>query len=428
MGRIHFLIAALAFSGFLTVASSPLQAEPEGKADKAVWPQWRGPQRDGIVQTTPSWPNTLQNGSFETLWRVDLAEGYPGPIVSEDAIFVAETKNRQDEIVRALDRKTGKQLWEYSWKGSMTVPFFAASNGSWIRSTPAYDGKSLYIAGMRDVLVCLDAKTGKPRWRVDFMERYKTPLPAFGFVCSPLVDGDAVYVQAAASFLKLNKNSGETIWRSLQDNGGMYGSAFSSPTISTIDGKKQILVQTRTTLAGVDMGSGEPLWKQDIPAMRGMNILTPTVYKNGIFISAYGAKTYLFQPEKDSVKTAWTLPFDANMSSPVIIGKYAYLHLKNQRFTCVDLESGKTMWTTSKAFGKYWSMVAQGDKILALDQKGILYLIKANPEKFELIDEKKVSDQETWGHIAIAGDEIFIRELKGLIALRWTQPKTAQAK
>ncbi|MFM7150450.1 MAG: hypothetical protein ACKO23_11455, partial [Gemmataceae bacterium] len=92
MGRIHFPIAALALSSFLAISHGNLQAEQEGKADKAVWPQWRGPQRDGIVQTTPTWPNTLQNGSFETLWRVDLAEGYPGPIVSEEAIFVAETK------------------------------------------------------------------------------------------------------------------------------------------------------------------------------------------------------------------------------------------------------------------------------------------------------------------------------------------------
>ncbi|MFO0877495.1 MAG: PQQ-binding-like beta-propeller repeat protein [Gemmataceae bacterium] len=417
------MFARLLFTG---VALACLAQHVSADDNPAQWMQWRGPQRDGIVQGPP-WPATLQGSALEERWRVELAEGYPGPIVGKDRIFVVETRTKSDEVVRCLDRKTGKQLWEYSWKGSMTVPFFASANGSWVRSTPGYDGESLYVAGMRDVLVCLDATTGKPRWKADLMERYKTPLPAFGFVCSPLVDDQAVYVQAAASFLKINKKTGETLWRTLSDGGGMYGSAFSSPIFATIQGKKQIVVQTRTTLAGVDLDKGTVLWKQEIPAFRGMNILTPTMHGDAIFTSAYGAKTYLFRPEKDGVKTVWTLPMDANMSSPVIIGKHAYLHLKNQRFTCIDLENGKTCWTTAKPFGKYMSMVAQGDRILALDQRGILFLFKANPEKFEQIDERRVSKQETWGHLAVVGDEIYIRELKGLTVFRWAPTRSAQA-
>lgn len=395
----------------LLVICSSLAAEQD-------WPQWRGPSRDSVVSGN-NWPNSLQSPRLEPLWRVELAEGYPGPIVASDRVFVAETRDRSEETVRALDRKTGKQLWEFGWKGSMTVPFFARANGSWIRSTPAYDGESLFVAGMRDVLVCLDGKTGKLRWKADLMERYQTPLPAFGFVCSPVVDKEAVYVQAAASLLKLDKKTGETIWRTLKDGGGMYGSAFSSPIMTSLNEKKQLVVQTRTTLAGVDLATGEVLWKHDIPATKGMNILTPVIWKERIFISAYGAKTYLFQPEGQTVKTVWDLPMDANMSSPVVVGKHAYLHLRNQRFCCVELETGKVAWTTAKTFGKYWSMVVQGDKILALDQRGILYLIKANPEKFELIDERPISKEETWGHLAVVGDELYIRELKGLAVYRW---------
>jgi outer membrane protein assembly factor BamB len=207
-----------------------------------------------------AWPDKLSN--LEKSWRMPLDKGYSGPIVSKDRVWVAETRQAKDEVVRCLDRATGKQRWETSWPGSMTVPFFARANGSWIRSTPAYDGESLYVAGMRDVLVCLDAATGKERWRVDFMERFKSPLPAFGFVSSPLVEGDAVYVQAGASLVKLNKKTGETLWRTLKDEGGMYGSAFSSPTFATLAGKRQLLVQTRTTLAGVEPEDGSVLWGQ----------------------------------------------------------------------------------------------------------------------------------------------------------------------
>ena len=106
------------------------------------------------------------------------------------------------------------------------------------------------------------------------------------------------------------------------------------------------------------------------------------------------------------------------MSSPVVVGDFAYLHLQSQRLACFDLRTGDTQWTTKESFGEYWSLAANGDRILALDARGELILFKANPEQFELLDRKKVSAQETWGHLAVAGDEVFVRELKGLAAYR----------
>ena len=91
--------------------------------------------------------------------------------------------------------------------------------------------------------------------------------------------------------MKLDKQTGETVWRSLQDSGGMNGSAFSSPMKATIAGKPQILVQTRERLAGVDEITGEELWSQEIEAFRGMNILTPVVFGDAIFTSTYGGKS-----------------------------------------------------------------------------------------------------------------------------------------
>ena len=125
----------------------------------------------------------------------------------------------------------------------MQVPFFANANGSWIRATPATDGERLYVAGMKDVLVCLDCNTGEQLWRYDFPAKDGTKVPAFGFVSSPLIVGDSVYVQAGEGFCRLNKKTGELIWRSLQDGGGMYGSAFSSPFLFGEGDDAKILVQ-----------------------------------------------------------------------------------------------------------------------------------------------------------------------------------------
>jgi outer membrane protein assembly factor BamB len=398
---------------------------PAADADvSGVWPQWRGPTRDGQTPNSPTWPDTLTDDNFQQSWRVELEPSYSGPIVAADRVFVTETVDRKFEVVRALDRVTGKELWKQQWDGALTVPFFAASNGSWIRATPAFDGDTLYVAGMRDVLVALDAQTGQERWRVDFVKQLKTPVPAFGFVSSPLVLGDSVYVQAGASVIKLNKRTGEIVWRTLDDGGGMLGSAFSSPVyVGSLAGREQLLVQTRDKLAGVDPTNGKELWSQQIESFRGMNILTPTIWQDHVFTSSYGGKSLLFKlspGDNDSLSLAeaWVNKTQGYMSSPVVWKDHAYLHLKNQRFTCIDLATGKEAWTT-RPYGKYWSIIAQQDRALALDERGTLLYLHLTPEKFDLLAERKVSEQESWAHLAIAGDQVFVRDLRGLTTFRW---------
>jgi outer membrane protein assembly factor BamB len=404
-------ISLLALCACVTTAASAQETA-------STWPQWRGPNRDGTLAGTKL-PESLKE--LKPLWKVALGPSYSGPIVAADRVFVTETKDQKVEIVRALDRQTGKELWSAQWEGAISVPFFAKSNGDWIRATPAIDGERLYVAGIRDVLVCLDARSGETIWRLDFVNELKSAVPSFGFVCSPLVVGGHVYVQAGGGFCKIDKQTGKIVWRVLDDGGGMNGSAFSSPCYANLRGEPQLLVQTRTTLAGVHPDDGKTLWSQEVPAFRGMNILTPAVYSNAVFTSSYGGKTFLFAPNKSgatwAVSQAWTNNAQGYMSSPLIIGDSLYLHLKNQRFTCIDLKTGESRWTTTP-FGKYWSAVTDGTKILALDQNGELLLIRADPEKFDLIDRRQVAD-DSWAHIAVVGNGIIVRGLYEVLAFQF---------
>ena len=397
----------------------------------ADWPQWRGPQRDGQF-TGPAWPEKLDTNHLRQVWRVELGPSYSGPIVSGERVFTTETKDKKLEVVTAFDRKSGKQLWRARWAGAVSVPFFAKSNGDWIRATPACDGESLFVAGMRDVLVCLDAQTGKERWRFDFVTKLEAPVPDFGFVCSPLVDDEAVYVQAGASFVKLNKRTGGLVWRTLKDQGGMWGSVFSSPVFATLAGKRQLVVQTREKLAGVDPTDGKVLWEQPVEAFRGMNILTPLAQKDILFSSSYGGKTIGYKVTqadgKFSVAESWRHKAQGYMTTPVVIDGIAYTHLKSQRALAIEMETGRELWTSDKSFGKYWSLIAQGDRMLALDQRGQLFLFRASKEKFDLLDQRKLGDSETWAHLAAAGDELFVRELNALTAYRWHSAPGATSK
>jgi outer membrane protein assembly factor BamB len=87
----------------------------------------------------------------------------------------------------------------------------------------------------------------------------------------------------------------------------------------------------------------------------------------------------------------------------------------------VELKTGMEKWRTDERFGEYWSLAANGDKLLALDQKGMLYLVKANPAEYELLDKKKVAESESWAHVAVCGDEIYVRDLTGLTVFKWSK-------
>jgi len=436
------------------IEAPPLPRAALGSADtvqpnEREWPQWRGPRRDGSVAGL-RWPDLLTGPDASAAPRVTLAwsvgglgESYASPIVTERHVFTVGTESKRDEVATAYDRRTGEKVWERRWEGSLSVPFFAAKNGSWVRSTPAYDGESLYIGGMRDVLVCLDAATGEERWRVDFVERHAAPLPQFGLVCSPLIVGEALYVQAGASLAKLDKRTGETLWRTLDGQGGGMDSAFSSPILAPLAGREQLIVQSRTHLSGVDPETGSVLWSQSVPAFRGMNILTPLVHGDAVFTSAYGSRGFLYQvvasaPDTSdapspsfTVSEAWTSRAQGYMTSPVLVNGHAYLFLRSNRFTCVDLEGGKDTYISGPTGDEYWSLVSQSDRILSLSNTGRLRLIDANPEVYTVLSELDLVEGPAWAHLAVTsplatedaplpqGADLFIRSQTALHAFDW---------
>ena len=385
------------------------------------WSQWRGPARDGVADSR-AWGTTVAENQLQELWRVELGPSYSGPIAVGERVYSTETRDQKTEVVSAYDRNSGKKLWETQWNGAMKVPFFANRNGSWIRSTPAYDEGRLFVAGMRDVLVCLDAGNGAVIWKFDFPARTGAKNPAFGCVCSPLVDGEFIFIQAGGAFYKMRKSDGSVVWKTADDGGGMFGSAFSSPVLTELSGKRQLVVQSRSSLMGVDPANGDVLWQQKIPAFRGMNILTPTVYHNSVFTSSYGGKSFLWEVSRNNgawaVSEKWQTKAQGYMSSPVVIGRYLYIHLRNRRFGCIDLDTGEEKWR-SIPYGEYASLVAGKDSILALDQRGELLVLSANPQKFEITSQRHISDAETWGHLAVRENQIFVRELNALAAYEW---------
>jgi outer membrane protein assembly factor BamB len=167
------------------------------------------------------------------------------------------------------------------------------------------------------------------------------------------------------------------------------------------------------------------LWSRPIEAFRGMNILTPLVLGDSVFTSAYGGRAQrldLAAAEGGfSLTSAWDTPQQGYMTSPVALDGHAYLFLRSNRFACIDLATGEERWTSGPTGDEYWSLVAQGRRILALSETGSLRLIEATPARYEVLAELELVAGPSWAHLAVAGDELHVREQDAYRVFRWTR-------
>src|SRR6516165_8532712 len=126
------------------------------------WPQWRGPNRDGIAgaYTEPkTWPEKL-----ERKWKVEVGEGHSSPVVADGRIYL-HTRQGEREVVSCLRPENGQIIWQEGYAAPYTVNPAAARHGKGVKSTPVVDSGRIFTLGINGTLSCFDAKTGKPQWR-----------------------------------------------------------------------------------------------------------------------------------------------------------------------------------------------------------------------------------------------------------------------
>ncbi len=156
----------------------------------ADWPQWRGPQRDGISQETgllKEWP---KDGP-KLLWSIkDAGSGYSTPAVVGDRIYLLGNKGTDDEFVSALSAKDGSNVWSTTIGKVGNPKQHPAYPGA--RSTPTVDGDMVYAIGSDGDLVCLAAATGKVQWKKSFRDDFGGKPGVWAYAESPLIDGNTL--------------------------------------------------------------------------------------------------------------------------------------------------------------------------------------------------------------------------------------------
>ncbi|MFH5804586.1 PQQ-binding-like beta-propeller repeat protein [Alienimonas sp. DA493] len=264
---------------------------PTAAADD--WPQWLGPQRDGVYRENGVTTDFSKTPPKE-LWRVPVGGGYAGPAVAGGRVFVPDFVLEDGEFpenqfsnpdlagrerVLCLDAETGETLWEYAPQVTYKIQYPAGP-----RVTPTVEaersgfglpGGRVYFLGAMGDLVCLNAATGEKMWGYNVTEKFGSVVPQWGFASHPLVDGENLYVIAGPAdgpLLCVNKTTGELKWKACtaEDECG-----YAPPAMYESGDKRMVLAWTAESVNAVDPATGEVFWSVPAAVKFNMSIAHP---------------------------------------------------------------------------------------------------------------------------------------------------------
>jgi len=398
-----------------------------GFASAANWPQFQGPNRDGISPETGlarTWPD----GGPKVLWSVSLGEGYAAPVVREGEIYVLDRVDNQQDVLRCFALDSGKELWNYAYD----APGEVSHDGS--RTAPTVDDHYVFSVGVLGHFTCVDRKTHQPVWSKNLLSDFKVDLPGWGVVQAPLLYKDLVIVapQAPDAFVAaFKRNTGEVAWKSLS-----FGNlGYVTPALATFDGVDQVLMAGASNKAGTVIARTAGLSAEDgalLWSYEGWQCRIPIVYPqplpdNRVFVTGgYDAGSAMIQikrlGERFAVKEIFKTDALGSQIHPALLHQdHLYLNSNsNERelgMMCLTVD-GKIKWKTkdlddAPTFERGGLLMAD-NLIFNLDgKKGILYLIEPSPEGYkQLAKADLLGGKEIWAPMALSEGKLLIRDQK----------------
>jgi RNA polymerase sigma factor (sigma-70 family) len=403
-------------------------ADPAAKADKEAgkeigeaavsWPQWRGPNRDGIVQgvTVPvKWPRTLKEE-----WKVQVGKGVASPVVVGSNVYVFTRQNGDDEVLQCLDLQNGKVNWRSEpYPAPYKVGPGEGTAENRPRSTPAVAEGKVFTLGMTGILSCLDAGTGKLLWRKD--TKYapymgSSPLVADGLCIAHVGDG-----AKEGGLTAFDAGTGEVKWCFAEGGCAMSG----SPILVNLAGERQLITNSAWNPCGVSAATGKKLWGVG-PGGAGMPCTTPVAYKDLLILADNLDSLRALRLEKGdkgiTAREVWKARSDLKLyySSPVVADDLVFgMSTRNGGcFFCLDAKTGKTLWESEGRMGGYASILHLGSVLLFLRDRGQLLVVKASPTAFEPVADYQVTDRSIEAHPVFLGNSILIKDDTTLASFR----------
>jgi outer membrane protein assembly factor BamB len=286
------------------------------------------------------------------------------------------------------------------------------------------DGDRVYAVSCRGKLVCLSVADGKEIWSKSYTKDFgasfigeKGNVPGagrHGNNGTPLIVGDRLYACAGgtegAGVVCLDKRTGEVIWKSQNDE-----AAYAAPAIAKLGGVEQLLCFTVEGLIALDPAKGELFWRVPIKTAFGRHVTAPVWHDDLVVVSSHQAGMIGTKVKGKTAEQAWISKENAmNFASPVAVGKYLYGLGPRKNLICVEIASGKQMWSKDGFFQTsadktYGGFVVVGESILCLTDTGTLVLFRAAPAKFEELGQVQVAGAN-WCNPAYADGRLYLRD------------------
>jgi outer membrane protein assembly factor BamB len=383
--------------------SSSASAHTEG----AVWPGYRGPDRDGHAGTADPSAEWLA-GKPRLLWRQPCGGGYASFAIARGLAFTIEQR-RENEVVIAYDLNEGHEVWTNSWPAH----FSESMGGDGPRATPTFDDGRVYALGGEGELRCLDAKSGEVIWSTNILTEARTGNITYGMAASPLVFSNTVIVQPGggngSSVVALDKQTGQRKWGALDD-----GAAYSSPMLATLAGQQGLLIVTATRAVVLEPATGKSLWEFPwVVQMGNRNIAQPVIMSHDrFFLSAgYGTGCTVVELRQSGglnmAQTVWKNKFLKNKFTSSVARNGFIYGLDEDILTCLDASTGERKWKGGR-YG-YGQLLLAGAHLIVLSGEGELAVVKADPAEFNEVSRFQAIHGKTWNHPAIGGGRLLIR-------------------
>jgi outer membrane protein assembly factor BamB len=437
-----------------------LSAVLAGPAAAADWPQWMGPNRDGVWAETGILDSFPEKGPKE-LWRIPIGGGFTGPAVANGKVYVADKINKEGakdpsnqfdtttkvasiERVLCLDAKTGKEIWKHEYDCDYTISYRAGP-----RCTPTVSGGKVYALGAMGNLVCLDAEKGTPLWSKDFKKDYEMKAPLWGFAGHPLVYKNLLICLVGGKgsvAVAFDKETGKEVWKSL--NAPEPG--YCPPSLVEAGGVTQLILWHASAINGLNPETGAVYWTHAIKPNSAMSIMAPRLSGDLLYAGGNGGAQCVLKLLKDkpAIEVVWTqeaVPMGKKAGprgmapinmTPFADGGVIYGVDQPGMMRAFKPETGERLWWTFKpVIGKDEEedfkmagtgtafIVKNGDRYFLFAETGDLVIAKLTPKGYEEISRAKLLEttgnafgrKVVWSHPAFADKCVFARNDKEIV-------------
>ena len=395
----------------LLLCAFPALAQDWSSWQSLGWPQWLGPDRNGISPETGLFGDKL---SLNESWRVQGGKGFSGMSVVGDSLYTMYIHGG-DEYAVCLDARNGQVLWRTRTDDLL----MERQGGDGPRATPTVDDGMVYVSSAYGKLFALDSRTGAEKWSRDLVSEYGSKRARWGFCPSPLVAGDLVLIEAGGgghSLIAFDKNSGDVAWTTGSDKLG-----YSSPIAVTIGQTRQAVFFTGYGLVSVAPQQGKVLWQHPWTTRHDVNAATPVfIPPDRFFISSgYGTGGTVVEVSATdsgySVKEVWR---NTEMKNHFATSIYYQGHLygfDGSILKCIDAGTGAEKWKT-RGYGKGTLIFADGHLVI-LGERGNLGLAEATPEGFVEKAGFPALKGRCWTVPTLAGGRLFLRDEQEIVCL-----------